>query len=301
MPGDIKVATSQDPTLQRIESLMHRRTESDRRMSYAWMIVPLLPLAAAVVIGALLVGILVSLIPNISNLSHPTTAQSTIAPIVGGILALYGLAIIVLFITLFFGALSFYYLIDRRNRHLARQQLLFSTLHRYLASKAPTSESIARLTYLSEDSTYEERPRPAGLWALLFLFVTPIVGLITSYNLTQDMRKHDDFQSNYQTALASSLVEAGFQQPNFQAYKSRSRDPVLFLVLSAITGGVFWIYWYYTLLKDYNEHFADQARFEDQILKEIAPPQIDKNCGTCGGKVPANAKFCPNCGSKQES
>jgi hypothetical protein len=299
MPGDIKVAIPQDPTVQRIEALVRRRTESDRRMGYTWMIVPLLPLAAAVAIGAILAGILGSAITKIGNLSQPTTTQSAIEPIVGGILAVYGLAVIVFLGISILGALSFYYLMDRRNRHFARQQLLFSTLHRYLASKVPRSQNVAQLGYLSEDCSYEERARPAGLWALLFMFLTPIVSLIASYSLTQDMRKHDELQFKYQAALTPSLVEAGFQQPNLPLYNSRKRDPVLFIILYAITGGLFWIYWYYTLLKDYNEHFADQAKFEDQILSLIIAPQTEKRCGTCGGAVPSIARFCPNCGSQQ--
>jgi hypothetical protein len=268
-------------------------------MGYVWMIVPLLPPAAAIAIGGIFVGILVSIIPKISNLSEPATAQSTIEPIMGGLLALYGLGVVVFFAVLFFGALSFYYLIDRRNRHVGRQQLLFSTLHRYLAIKAPTSESISQLGYLSEDSIYEEKARSAGLWAILFMFVSPIVGLIVSHNLTHDMRKHDELQSKYQVALARSLVEAGFQETNFGPYKSRSRDPVLFIILTAITGGLFWIYWYYTLLRDYNEHFTEQAKFEDQLLKTIIPAPTHRTCGICGGAVPSTARFCPNCGSPQ--
>jgi hypothetical protein len=299
MPGDIKVAAKQDQPLQRIESLVRRRTETDRKMGYTWMIVPFLPLGVAIAIGATFVGILVSVLPRIGNLSQPTTAESAIAPIVGATLALFGVGVIVFFAVLFFGALSFYYLIDRQNRHFGRQQLLFSTIHLYLASKVPASENISQLGYLSQDSTYAEGARPAGLWALLFLFLSPIVALIASYSLTQDMRKHDDLQCKYQVALAPSLVEAGFQEPNFSTYKPYNRDPVLFIILTAITGGLFWIYWYYTLLRDYNEHFANQAKFEEQILKTLIPLPTQRTCGSCGGTVPRDARFCPSCGSQQ--
>jgi len=263
------------------------------------MIIPFLPLVAAISIVAFLVGILVSILPRIGNLSQPATSESAIAPVVGGLVSLYGLGIIVLFAVFLLGALSVYYMIDRRNRHFARQQLLFSTLHRYLVSKKPESANIAEVGFLAEDSAYEEKMRPAGLWALLFMVITPLVGLIVSYNLTRDMRKHDELQSKYQGVLATSLVESGFQEPNFAAYRPQNRDPVLFVILTAITGGLFWIYWYYTLLRDYNEHFMDQAKFEDQILKTLIPPAAQRICGTCGGVVPPVAKFCPNCGSKQ--
>jgi len=301
MPGDIKVATDQNPDLPRIQSLVSRRNQTDRRMGYAWMIIPLLPPIGTITTAAIFLGILISLLPKMNSLSQPNTAQSAIEPIAGGFLALLGLGVIVLFAVSLLGALSFYYLIERRNQHFGRQQLLFSTIHRYLASKRPASEGIAKLGYLAEDSVQAETPRPAGLWAFASLFAIPIVGLIASYNLTHDMRKHDEFQSEYQAALATSLVESGFQEPNFSSYKFHNRDSVLFLILTAITGGLFWIYWYYTLLKDYNDHFIEQAAFEDQILRTLIPASTHGTCRTCGGAVPPTAKFCPSCGTRQLS
>jgi len=284
--------------LDRIEALVRRRTETDRRMSYAWMIIPILPLAAGIAIVSSFLGILVSTLPKLSTISQ-TNAQNTLTPVVGGLLALYGFAVIVFFGVLFLGAVSFYYMIDRRNRHFSRQQLLFSTLHKYLSTKAPQSQSVAQVGFLAEDSSSQEGSRPAGLWTLLFMFVTPIIGLILSYCLTQDLHKHDQLQSKFQAALPPALAEVGYGQQNLPAYKARGGDPVLFIILSVITGGLFWVYWYFTLLRDYNGHFADQARFEDQLLSVLVPPKVEKPCGTCGGAVPSGAKFCPNCGRAQ--
>jgi hypothetical protein len=268
-------------------------------MGYAWMVVPLLPVAAFAAIAVTFVETTISILPKLSNLSEPTTTPRAIEPILGGLLALYGFGLLVSFAVLFLGALSVYFLIDRRNRHFARQQLLFSALRRYLASKAPSSQSVLQLGFLSEDLAYEEKTRPAGLWAVLFLFFTPITCLIVSYNLTHDMRKHDELQSKYQAAVIPALVDAGFQQPALPGYSSRNRDPVLFIILTAITGGLFWIFWFYTLLLDYNEHFADQAKFEDQILSVLKPSVTQRPCGSCGGAVPPGARFCPSCGKQQ--
>jgi hypothetical protein len=263
------------------------------------MLVPILPVLGAIVIGAAMVGLIISAIPKIGSISQLPTPQSIATPVIGEIIAIYGLAMIILYAVLLLTSLGFYYLIDRRNRHVTRQQLLFSTLQRYLAAKIPTSENVSRLGQLTEDSVYEERDRPAGLWAALFLFVTPIVGLLAAYNLTQDLRKHDELQSAYQTAFVNALAEAGFQPSSFSPYRFHKRDPVLFIILSAITGGLFWVYWFYTLLKDFNEHFADQARFEDQVLSLVKPPETKSLCRSCGGEAPGNARYCPSCGSRQ--
>ena len=299
MSGGIKVAAQLDPALLRVEELIRRRSFTDRRMGYIWMIVPILPAMAVVVIGASLLGILVSVLPRISSFAQTQNAQNAITPIAGEIFTLYALAIITFYIVLLFGALAFYYLIDRRNNHFGRQQRLFSTLHRYLAAKAPTSENMSRLGQLAEDSVYGERDRPASLWAVLFLFVTPIVGVLAAYNLTQDLRKHDELQSTYQSTLVNAFSDAGVQPPPFSPYRFHKRDPFLFIILSAITAGLFWMYWFYTLLKDYNEHFSDQAKFEDQILNSLIPQGDTKPCGVCGATVPRNARFCPSCGKPQ--
>jgi uncharacterized membrane protein len=296
--GSVAVG-AQEPTLQRIEALVRRRSETDRRMSYAWMLVPLLPVAGAVAIGATVAGIIASVVAKVGTNAQTIPPQGVATSILGGILALEGLVLLVYFGVMFVGALSFYYMIDRRNRHFARQQLLFSNLYRYVACKTTKTENVVQIGNLCEDFRCEEHGRPAGLWALAFMFLNPIVGLIVSYDLTQDMRTHDEWQAKYQMALSQSLVDAGFQSPDLPQYNAHKRDPVLFLVLSAITGGLFWIYWFYTLLKDYNDHFTNQASFEDKVLAVLMPAAAEMTCATCGGSVPPRAKFCPNCGRQQ--
>jgi hypothetical protein len=83
--------------------------------------------------------------------------------------------------------------------------------------------------------------------------------------------------------------------------KTRKRDSMLFLLLTIITAGLFWIYWFYTLLRDFNEHFANQALFEDRILAVLKPAAVphEKKCAACGGSVPPSAKYCPFCGAAQ--
>jgi hypothetical protein len=268
-------------------------------MGYAWMIVPVLPIAMATTIGAAVFGIIVSAISRMGTIPQPQNAQSALTPILGEIFALYGLVIIGFYLVLLIGAFGFYYLLDRRNRHIVRQQLLFSNLQHYLSitSSARPAEAISRLGHISEDSIFGEHQRPAGVWAVLFLFVSPIVGVVVPYDLTHDLRVHEELQATYQTTLVDALREAGLQAPTFPALKLHKRDPLLFMILTAITAGLFWIYWFYTLLKDFNDHFAEQARFEDQVLGVLKPSAPTRVCKSCGGNIPENARFCPNCGT----
>ncbi len=293
------MAMQSDFLLTRIEGLIRKRSSTDRRMGYVWMLVPVLPILVGIALAISFIRIFISSILRFGNIQQP----ESVAPIIAEIFALYGVAIISFYIVLLVGAFALYYLIDRRNNHFKRQQQLFATLSEYLSSRIgePATESVSRLSQISEDSMFEEQDRPAGLWGILYVFVTPIVGLVAAYDLAHDMRKHDERQSECQATLVNALGEAGIPAPTFAPYGPHKRDAILFLILTAITGGLFWIYWFYTLLKDYNEHFHDQAIFEDQVLASLKPKPPSRICATCSGSVPEGARFCPTCGRPQSS
>ena len=291
LSGDVEPSVQADILLRRIENEIRRRPFTDRRMGYAWTIVPILPLVVGIALFVALIGLVVS---SLANIQQAANAPSAIA----NIFSLYVFAVIAVYAVVLLGAVAFYYLIDRRNRHFQRQQALFALVPAYLLAMkgAARHENIAKLIELSEDSSFEEQDRPASLWAILYIFATPIVGLIVAYSLTQDLRKHEERQSAYQQTLPSALEEAGFARPSISASRYHNKDPILYIVLTAITAGLFWIYWFYALLQDYNEHFVDQAIFEGQVLDALKPMIT---CTACGGSIPQNVKFCPLCGAAQ--
>jgi hypothetical protein len=262
-------------------------------MGAAWMIVPILPILAGIVFLVSLVGLVVTSLPN---LQQPATS----VPAVAGIVALYISSLAAVYFVLIIEALAFYFMIDRRNRHFKRQQLLFAAIPRYLlASKNFAShENIGRLAELSENSIFEEQSRPAGVWAILSIFAAPLIGLIVAYSLTQDLRKHEERQIAYHQTLSLVLGEVGVAYPPIASPKARARDPIAYIVLTVITAGLFWVYWFYVLLRDYNEHFTNQAALEDQLLASLKPAT---RCASCGGSIPENARFCPLCGAAQSS
>ena len=260
-------------------------------MGNGWIIVPILPILIAIALAVMLIGVVISVISNLPQ-GEPPSAM------IAGIFALYGFALIALYVVLLVGAFALFYFIDRRNNHFMRQRLLFAAISSYLQARSGSTfgESVAKLTQLADDSMIEEQDRPAGLWATLYVFVTPIVGLVIAYTLTQDLRRHEGRQGECQQTLALAFEEGEVARPSFATYKPHNRDPMVYLILTAITAGLFWIYWFYVLLKDYNEHFRDQWVFEDQILSSLKP---SVTCKSCNGSIPQDAKFCPLCGVSQ--
>jgi len=259
------------------------------------MIVPILPVAVGIVLAAAFARIVIGLLANIARAGQPDAAE-----LAGQIVALYGFALLSVFVTLIAGGFALYYMLERRNRHFKRQQQLFRVLAAYLSQRTQGGPSVAKFAHVVEDSVFEESDRPAAIWAILYVFVTPIVGLIIAYTLAQDLRRHEEAQSTILIQLSAALGEVGITQPGFPRAKSHKRDPLLYLILTLITGGLVWIYWFYLLLKDYNEHFLDQAKIEDQLLVTLKPPATARLCQSCGNPVPEGAKFCPVCGKARE-
>ncbi len=290
--------TELDSSLRRIGELVRRRSTSDRRMGKIWMLAPILPIIIGITLVLSVIRIVLSNFSNLQSLQGSETA----IPAVAAILSLYFLGIVALYMILLIDSVSIYYLLDRRNNHFKRQQQLFAMLPRYLtACSTVPVENASRLAEMTEDGLTEEENRPAVIWAILNFLVSPIVSLIAAFSLTQDLRKHEDRQQNYQVILTTTLNQMSISLSPLPPWRLHKRDPFLFLILTAITGGLFWIYWFYKLLEDYNEHFQDQALFEDQVLASLKPKIPSKQCHSCGGPVPEEAKFCPFCGKSQQT
>ena len=56
-----------------------------------------------------------------------------------------------------------------------------------------------------------------------------------------------------------------------RSYPTPSRGFVLYIVLTIVTIGFFWVYWTYTLLNDPNNHFRQQSMAEDTFIMQVTP------------------------------
>jgi len=307
-----------------LEYAIRKRFESDRIMGHIWMIVPVLPLLLAILGAAILLGFILRAIA--AGISGPTPTTPFPTDSMAAILMLGWIGLILVgFIVSIFGAVALYYMILRRNNHFRRQRIFTSILLAYLEAKlkekGKSSNAISALALLNRDSEYEETERSAAVWAVLYIFVSPIVGLYIFHFLTNDLYKHFKRQIDFSRNLEPLLKDLDVQFVSPAQYETKRRETILYIILTIITAALFWIYWFYLQLKEYNEHFKSQWKLEDQLMNtmrtqmEGLPPETLgsasltappaplplglKYCQYCGKAILPDAKFCDLCGKQQ--
>jgi len=310
--------------LPELEYAVGKRFESDRMMGYIWMIVPILPLLLAILGAAVFLGFILTAIA--AGISGPTPTAPFPTDSMAAILILGWIGLILVgFIVSIFGAVALYYMILRRNNHFRRQRIFTSILLPYLEAKlkerGKSSNAISALALLNRDSEYEEIERSAAVWAVLYIFVSPIVGLYIFHFLTNDLYKHFKRQIDLSRNLEALLKDLEVQFVSPAQYEIKRRETILYIILTIVTVGLFWIYWFYLQLKEYNEHFKSQWKLEDQLVNTLRtqmeglPPETHapalptvpptplpldlKYCQYCGKAILLDAKFCELCGRQQ--
>jgi len=307
-----------------LEYAIRKRFESDRIMGYIWMIVPILPLLLAILGTAIFLGLILKAIAI--GITEPPPAAAVPISFMEGILILAWIGLILVgFIVSIFGAIALYYMIARRNNHFRRQRMFTSILLPYLETKLKekgrSSNAISALALLNRESEYEETEKSPAVWAVLYLFVSPIVGLFVFHFLTHDLYKHFKSQVDLSRNLEALLKDLDIQFISPTQYEIKRRETILYIILTIITVGLFWIYWFYLQLKEYSEHFKSQWKLEDQLMNTLRtqmeglppetrattlpttpPPSLSlglKYCQYCGKAIPHDAKFCDLCGKQQ--
>lgn len=170
-----------------------------------------------------------------------------------------------------------YQLIQRRNRHAARQhELVRALVHCFqdMAEEAQNerlSEVAQRAEWLSNSAAVRERERDAWLWGVLLPLVT--LGVSCFYNrwfLNDDYHHHAAIQGELLPVLSEGLRMATGRSVALHDPGSIPRRGFWeYVLLTVITLGVFWFYWQYVLFEDLNEHFRRHQIFEDQIVGHL--------------------------------
>ena len=255
------------------------RSESDREMSVAWILIPIAPY---ILVGLIFLPLLFAFtFPTpITSFNQTATGSNTAAS--SAVFAFVGFFLLVIVLFLVVGILSavmIYKLVRRRNTHFARQILLyedFLSMAKELASKKNVELAIPlnNLDRTIREVRTEETEKSAVLWAIL-AFV-PIIGIFAgwyvNYFLMKDFFKHerreDGFFMDLNAALSASGVNVNLPR---RMLPIPDRSFILYLILSWITGRLFDIYWVYVLITDPNNHFRQQWMIEDTIIAQVSP------------------------------
>lgn len=256
-------------SMDRLRMTVARRTEADRLLSTAWCLFPL--------VGAL-IGIALSI--WLFTLTHGRpymVTQMTGTVYLVGFLASLIPSVLMLYLI--------YMLIKRRNTHFKRTQDLFAdivaTLRELSAEKGVDISGQLSLVerYLSE-ARMEEVERSPVLWVVLCTI--PIVNvfaiLYVLYFLMRDWYRHEHREDDMWMQVNSALTALGYRPID-----TRRPEPIphrsffVYLILYFILPLIWAIYWFYTLIKDPNNHMTSQARIEDDLLLVLgetptAPP-----------------------------
>ncbi len=227
------------------------RGEADHLMSALWVVAPLI----SVLMTFMMVVLFHVVRPNLVVL---------IATLVVGYVIALGCAVYVI-----------YHLIKRRTAHFRRDATLregiLGYLKAYAASKRMekklTSE-ITAMTMIHNEASGDEREKSPVMWTIL-TFIVPFVGIYVLYFLTKDPSNHDRRQLSFmqQAQAAASKLGITLVVPTWEALPGRSF--ALYFIITILIS-FFAIYWFYVLIKDFNDHFKAQWQFEDQLVPVLS-------------------------------
>ena len=138
----------------------------------------------------------------------------------------------------------FYYLIGRRNKHFLRQDELENRAKTFFRNEGKELQSTTNF--------FPERN--AKLWAVSIILILPVFAI--AYFLSKDLLLHEKRQ---QAFLTNVVPERGYMPQKIAIKK--------YALITMVTLGIGIIYWLYKIINTYNNHFKEQRKIEDEIIK----------------------------------
>ena len=266
--------------LEHLREDIRKRAESDKILSPAWVILPLLGIGIAVTVVIIAIVVAFSGLAGIDfdpgvdfapeEFFLPSSSFFSPALAGGfGIAALTGLVSLILL------AYLEYMLITRRNNHFKRQSRFYDDLIAYMKSLSSKKGVDAEVGLSSLERTVsemkaDETEKNAVLWVILHAAVQFIPLLYVLYFLGRDFRLHerreDGLIEDSNKILESLGVTVGVRRLN----PIPERSFVLYIILTMLTFGLFGIYWLYILITDPNNHFKHHIQYEDELMSKLS-------------------------------
>jgi hypothetical protein len=181
-----------------------------------------------------------------------------------------------------------YKLVQRRTEHVARRLAFQAALWHVANERAEASgrrdevaEGLDNLSRAHAEMTRFEdtHRRDPALWTILriasmFLVGVPAVGAFINHFLNKDLRFYDEWEGAWSRNAEWVLGRLGFPVgvPERRA-PIPDRPTALYVLLSIVTVGLFSIWWRYTMMRDGNDHFEDDAGAEEGLLRGLGLAQ----------------------------
>jgi len=266
--------------LENLREDIRERLESDKILSPAWVLLPLLAIGIGVAVA--IVAIVVAFIglavigfePGVDFALEEffVPPASFFAPAVGagfGVVAFAGVISTILL------AYLGYLLINRRNKHFKRQSRFYDDLIAYLRAVSSRKRVDAEVGLLSLERTArvmreDETEKNAVLWLILVLVSQLLAILYVLYFLGKDIRLHERMEDGFMEDSNKILESLGASVEVRRLNPIPERSFVLYLILTVVTLGIFGIYWLYILITDPNNHFKHHIQYEDELMRKIS-------------------------------
>jgi len=285
---------AEDSALENLRHDIRERSETDKVLPIFWILLPLVGVGVAIITGIIASVLAISSAsidfdfePGVGFVPGPGFGPGSFGTFFPGVFSIVAIGFLGGLISTLLYVYLFYLLINRRNKHFARQSRFSEDLINYVKSVSDRKKGVDIQTGVSSlersarDVRYEEVEKSAGLWAILTIipFVSIFAILYILYFLGTDYRRHEIREIGFIEDTNKVLDKLGLGGiPERRLDPIPDRSFVLYLVLTVVTLGLFGIYWLYTLITDPNNHFKHHVKWEDELITnlEVKPKQPSK-------------------------
>ncbi|MFB3043319.1 MAG: DUF4234 domain-containing protein [Nitrososphaerales archaeon] len=276
---------SEDSALENLRQDIRERGQTDKILPIFWILLPLVGVGVSIITGIIASVLAISTAsidfdfePGVGFVPGPGPGSFGAFPFNPGVFTTVAIGFLGGLISTLLYVYLFYLLINRRNKHFARQSRFSEDLINYVKSAADRKKGVDIQTGVSSlerstrDVRYEEVEKSAGLWAILTIipFVNLFAILYILYFLGTDYRRHEIRENGFIEDTNKVLDKLGLGGiPERRLDPIPDRSFVLYLVLTVVTLGLFGIYWLYTLITDPNNHFKHHVKWEDELIANL--------------------------------
>ncbi len=197
---------AEDSALENLRHDIRERSETDKVLPIFWILLPLVGVGVAIITGIIASVLAISSAsidfdfePGVGFVPGPGFGPGSFGTFFPGVFSIVAIGFLGGLISTLLYVYLFYLLINRRNKHFARQSRFSEDLINYVKSVSERKKGVDIQTGVSSlerstrDVRYEEVEKSAGLWAILTIipFVSIFAILYILYFLGTDYRRHE--------------------------------------------------------------------------------------------------------------